>query len=174
MEMVLTYYYKNGNEKNYGILKFKDGVLDRGDIFCKHTDIITIISSYVDTGKTKYGKAEYYKTSLESLRYKFSTENLNYDTILKYVDRCNISLIDLFSIDSCWYIYNSAEDVVNYLCDNCLVDEHICEVWGNYGIEYLNASKICQDYTVTKLSGEDCTEFLYDEEDKVWVSIIRG
>lgn len=173
MDIVLTYFYDDGAKKNYGILEFKNGVFLKGDILCGDMDVITVVSTFVDTGKNQYSCGEWYEVSFKTLtHYHFSTENFNYEAILNYAKKCDLSLIKLLSNSVSWYIYNSAEDVVNYLCDNCLIDKFICEVWLNYGIEYLNAKKICEDYTVPKLSGEDCTEFMYIEEDNVWVSVI--
>lgn len=174
MELVLTYVYDDGLKREFGILEYENGVLRRGDILCGETDVITVISSYVATDKVQYGRIEDYRTDLETLRFKFATGNFNYDTILKYAKKCDISLIDLMDRETYWYIFNSAEDVVNYLCDNNLIDTCIVDVWNNHGIDCLNCAKLCEEYTVSKLDGMSCTDFLYDEEDKVWIDIIMG
>lgn len=174
MELVLTYVYDNGLKREYGVLEYENGVLRRGDILCGETDVITVISSYVVNDKVQYSRIEDYRTDLETLRYKFEAGNFNYDVILKYAKKCDLSLIDLMDRDTCWYVFNSAEDVVNYLCDNHLIDNCIIDVWNIHGIDCLNCEKLCEEFIVSELNGMSYTNFLYDEEDKVWVNIVMG
>lgn len=175
--MLLVLNYKNPNTDEIGVLTYVDGKLITKKFICEENTPVIVFNAYFSVG---YGENQKILVSKEDYtdciaNLKWFMENMELEgihKILPYAQRHNVPVLSLLHRDTLWYIFDNEEDLVEYLCSDELIDMAFVDVYKEFGIEFLNISRICRAYKTEWLDGRTPAFFAYDGSKDVWYNII--